>query len=52
MAKIVDIEGIGEVYTGKLQEIGIETTGQREVGGHEAEAVSLVLFLKPLGVAA
>jgi len=28
MAKIVDIEGIGEVYTGKLQEIGIETTGQ------------------------
>jgi predicted flap endonuclease-1-like 5' DNA nuclease len=28
MAKIIDIEGIGEVYAGKLQEIGIETTDQ------------------------
>ena len=28
MAKIIDIEGIGEVYAGKLQAIGIETTEQ------------------------
>ena len=28
MAKIIDIEGIGEVYAGKLQAMGIETTGQ------------------------
>jgi predicted flap endonuclease-1-like 5' DNA nuclease len=28
MAKIIDVEGIGEVYTGKLQAIGITTTGQ------------------------
>jgi predicted flap endonuclease-1-like 5' DNA nuclease len=28
MAKIIDIEGIGEVYAGKLQAMGIATTGQ------------------------
>ena len=28
MARIIDIEGIGPVYTGKLRRIGIKTTGR------------------------